>query len=81
MTPASGRKKLSGMLSAEAGSLQLSMKKSQARSMSSLKEEEELAKLTIPQLIERITDLTTKYAEDLGRVTHELLIRAMQQAK
>lgn len=49
--------------------------------MSSLKEEEELAKLTIPQLIERITDLTTKYAEDLGRVTHELLIRAMQQAK
>ena len=49
--------------------------------MSSLKEEEELAKLTIPQLIERITDLTAKYAEDLGRVTHELLIRAMQQAK
>lgn len=41
--------------------------------MSSLKEEEELAKLTIPQLIERITDLTTKYAEDLGRVTHLLV--------
>jgi len=49
--------------------------------MSSLKDEEELAKLTIPQLIERITDLTAKYAEDLGCVTHELLIRAMQQAK
>lgn len=81
MTPASGRKKLSGTLLAKAGSLQLSMKKSRARSMSSLKDEEELAKLTIPQLIERITDLTAKYAEDLGRVTHELLIRAMQQAR
>lgn len=49
--------------------------------MSSLKDEEELAKLTIPQLIERVTDLTAKYAEDLGRIMHELLIRAMQQAE
>jgi len=49
--------------------------------MSSLKDEEDLAKLTIPQLIERITECTAKYAEDLGRLTHELLIRAMQAAK
>jgi hypothetical protein len=50
-------------------------------SYSELKSNEELAKLTVPQLIERITELTVKYAEDLSRLTHELLIRAMQEAK
>lgn len=48
--------------------------------MNRLKDEEELARLTIPQLIERITELNAKYAEDLERITRELLIRAMQQA-
>lgn len=49
--------------------------------MSSLEEDKELASLTIPQLIERISTLTAEYSAAVERITYEILIRAMQQAE
>lgn len=48
--------------------------------MSNLEQDEELAKLDVPQLIEKISTLTAEYAEAIGRITCEILIRNMQQA-
>lgn len=45
--------------------------------MSSLEYDEELAKLSVPQLIERISALTADYAAAIERITYEILIRAM----
>lgn len=49
--------------------------------ISDLERDEELARLTIPQLIERISELTVDYSAAVGRVTREILIREMQQAE
>lgn len=49
--------------------------------MSSLEEDKELASLTIPQLIERISTLNAEYSAAVERITYEILIRAMQQAE
>lgn len=49
--------------------------------MSDLEYQEHLAKMTIPELIESIVDLTMKYNENLAALTHEILIRSMQQAE
>jgi len=49
--------------------------------MSNLERDEELAKLSVPQLIERISELTTEYAAAVERITCEILIRSMQQAE
>lgn len=49
--------------------------------MSSLAEDRELASLTVPELIERISKLTEDYAAAIEQVTCEILIRSMQQAK
>lgn len=49
--------------------------------MSSLEQDEELAKLSVPQLIERISVLTSEYAAAVERITCEILIRSMQNAK
>ena len=49
--------------------------------MSSLDEDRELASLTIPQLIERISVLTAEYAAAVERITCEILIRSMQKAE
>ncbi len=57
------------------------MKRSPANSMNSLEQDEELAKLSVPQLIERISKLTSEYAAAVERITLEILIRAMQQTE
>lgn len=49
--------------------------------MSDLEQDEELARLSVPQLIEKISELTTQYNADLKRIMYEILIRAMQQAE
>lgn len=49
--------------------------------MSSLKQDEELAKLSIPQIIERVSELTIEYAAAVERLNHEILIRIMQRAE
>ena len=49
--------------------------------MSSLDEDRELASLSIPQLIERISVLTADYAAAVERITCEILIRTMQQVE
>ncbi len=49
--------------------------------MSRLEQDEELAKLSVPQLIEKISDLTTEYNAALKRITYEILIRVMQEAE
>ena len=49
--------------------------------MNSLEQDEELAKLSVPEIIEHIAKLTEEYSASLTRLTHELLIRAMQQSK
>lgn len=49
--------------------------------MSSLEQDEELAKLSIPQLIERISTLNAEYSAAVERITYEILIRSMQQAE
>lgn len=49
--------------------------------MSDLEQQEALAKMTIPELIESIARLTEIYNEHLTMLTHEILIRAMQEAK
>ena len=37
--------------------------------------------MTIPELIEGIVKLTETYNEHLAMLTHEILIRSMQEAK
>ena len=49
--------------------------------MNDLEYQESLAKMTIPELIESITGLTELYTEYLAILTHEILIRSMQQAE
>ena len=49
--------------------------------MPDLEYQKDLAKLTIPQLIERIARLTEKYNEELTLLTQEILIRIMQQSE
>lgn len=49
--------------------------------MSSLEQDEELAKLTIPQLIERMSRLTEEYSVAIERITCEILVRSMQNAE
>lgn len=49
--------------------------------MSDLQAQEELAKLSVPELIERISALTVEYAAAVERITCEILIRSMQQAE
>ena len=49
--------------------------------MGDLEQQEALAKMTIPELIESIVKLTEIYNEHLTMLTHEILIRAMQEAK
>lgn len=49
--------------------------------MSSLKQDEDLAKLSIPQIIERVSELTIEYATEVERLNHEILIRIMQRAE
>ena len=75
------KKRLSGTQSSRAGSQQPSMKRSQARSMSSLDVDRELASLSIPELIERLSRLTENYSAAVERITCEILIRSMQNAE
>ena len=49
--------------------------------MSSLEEDRELASLSIPQLIERLSRLTENYSAAAERITCEILIRSMQNAE
>ena len=42
--------------------------------------EEELAKLSVPQLIEKISGLTADYTTAVEKITYEILIRSMQHA-
>lgn len=49
--------------------------------MSSLDEDRELASLTVPQLIEKISTLTAEYSAAVERLTCEILIRTMQRAE
>lgn len=49
--------------------------------MGDLEQQEALAKMTIPELIESIVRLTEIYNERLTMLTHEILIRSMQQAE
>lgn len=49
--------------------------------MSRLEQDEELAKLSVPQLIEKISDLATEYVAAVERITYEILIRSMQQSE
>lgn len=49
--------------------------------MGDLEQQEALAKMTIPELIESIVRLTEIYNEHLTMLTHEILIKAMQEAK
>ena len=48
--------------------------------MNDLEFQEHLAKMTIPELIECIAQLTESYAEHLTMLTHEILTRSMQRA-
>lgn len=49
--------------------------------MGDLEQQEALAKMTIPELIESIVRLTEIYNEHLTMLTHEILIRSMQQVE
>lgn len=49
--------------------------------MGDLEQQEALAKMTIPELIESIVRLTEIYNEHLTMLTHVILIRSMQQAE
>ncbi len=55
--------------------------KQKAGKMSSLEEDRELASLSIPQLIERLSRLTENYSAAVERITCEILIRSMQNAE
>lgn len=37
--------------------------------------------MTVPELIAAVTKLTEEYYEHLALITHEILIRSMQQAE
>ena len=52
-----------------------------AKAMNDLEYQEQLAQMTIPELIESIVKLTEIYNEHLTMLTHEILIRSMQQAE
>ena len=52
-----------------------------AKAMNDLEYQEQLAQMTIPELIESIVKLTETYDEHLTMLTHEILIRSMQQAE
>lgn len=52
-----------------------------AKAMNDLEYQERLAQMTIPELIESIAKLTETYNEHLTMLTHEILIRSMQQAE
>ena len=47
---------------------------------SKLEQQEALAKMSVPEIIEAMTKLTETYAAELATLTHELLIRAMELA-
>ncbi len=47
----------------------------------SLDTDRELASLSIPQLIERLSRLTENYSAAVERITCEILIRSMQNAE
>lgn len=49
--------------------------------MSSLDADRELASLSIPELIERLSRLTENYSATVERITCEILIRSMQNAE
>lgn len=55
--------------------------KRKSTAMSSLEYDEELAKLSVPQLVWRISQLTAEYTASIERITYEILIRAMQEAE
>ena len=52
-----------------------------SKEMNDLECQEQLAQMTIPELIESIVKLTETYNEHLAMLTHEILIRSMQQAE
>lgn len=47
---------------------------------SKLDQQEALAKMSVPEIIEAMTKLTETYTAELETLTHELLIRAMELA-
>ena len=49
--------------------------------MNDLELQERLSEMSIPEIIESITSITEIYTEYLAALTHEILIRAMQQAE
>lgn len=49
--------------------------------MNDLEQQERLARMTVPELIEAISRLTEQYNNNLTMLTQELLIRHMQQAE
>jgi len=55
--------------------------KRMAKAMNDIEYQESLSKMTIPELIESIVQLTETYNEHLTILTHEILIRSMQQAE
>lgn len=52
-----------------------------SKEMNDLEYQEQLAQMTIPELIESIVKLTETYNEHLTMLAHEILIRSMQQAE
>lgn len=55
--------------------------KRMAKAMNDIEYQERLARMTIPEIIECIVQLTETYNEHLTMLTHEILIRSMQQAE
>lgn len=52
-----------------------------SKEMNDLEYQEHLATMTIPEIIEAIAQLTETYNEHLTMLTHEILIRSMQEAE
>lgn len=48
--------------------------------MNDLEFQERISKMTTPELVDCISQLTESYHEHLTMLTHEILIRAMQRA-
>lgn len=44
---------------------------------SDLERDEEMAKLSVPQLIEKISKLTEEYSAEVSRILREILVRSM----
>ena len=44
---------------------------------SNLERDEEMAKLSVPQLIEKISKLTEEYSAEVSRILREILVRSM----